>query len=436
MIYALDEVVPISTIVGTAGTTLSGIVTCTTSKSHGLIVGNKIKITGVTGADAANFNTDFIVKEKVGLTTFTVQASTGIGTNTASLTNAEVYKYGIGALGQSQSFELENIGGSFLPLNAGISTTMGSAITVSATSLVTANYLGFDAGDFLQIDNEIVRVTAKSPANNTTLTVLRGVLGTRATTHESGSIVRKIKVIPSQTHRYSSIRASGHTFEYVGYGPGNYSTALPTKQVRSLTDEEESLAISREEKGGIVFFSGMNDRGDYFTGERVTPRENFLGEIGSDATGVFDDVYIRNTLRVGGGPNRNLPSDFRGPVNFGNKITSTATDGIEAIKLLLKGTATQNPSFLVGDETSPSFIVKEDTQRVGIQTADPAYELDVNGTIRANAYNNFELTDLPTTLEPTFQRNRILMVKSDETGYELIDSHELPAFELRSYGVK
>ena len=55
MIYALDEVVPISTIVGTAGTTLSGIVTCTTSKSHGLIVGNKIKITGVTGADAANF---------------------------------------------------------------------------------------------------------------------------------------------------------------------------------------------------------------------------------------------------------------------------------------------------------------------------------------------------------------------------------------------
>ena len=435
MIYALDEAVPISTIVGTANTTLSGIVTCTTSKSHGLIVGNKIKITGVTGADAANFNTDFIVKEKVGLTTFTVQASTGIGTNTASLTNAEVYKYGIGALGQSQSFELENIGGSFLPLNAGISTTMGSDITVSATSLVTANYLGFDAGDFLQIDNEIVRVTAKSPANNTTLTVLRGVLGTRATTHESGSIIRKIKVIPSQTHRYSCIRASGHTFEYVGYGPGNYSTALPTKQVRSLTDEEESLAISREEKGGIVFFSGMNDRGDYFTGERVTPRENFLGEIGSDATGVFDDVYIRNTLRVGGGPNRNLPSDFRGPVNFGNKITSTAADGIEAIKLLLKGTATQNPSFLVGDETSPSFVVKEDTQRVGIQTADPAYELDVNGTIRANAYNNFELTDLPTTLEPTFQRNRILMVKSDETGYELIDSHELPAFELRSYGV-
>ena len=433
MIYALDEVVPISTIVGTAGTTLAGIVTATTSKAHGLIAGNKIKISGVTGGDAANFNTDFIVKEKVGLTTFTFKASTGIGTD--QLTTAEVYKYGLGALGQSQSFELENIAGSFLPLNAGISTSMSAAINVSATSLVITNYLGFDKGDFLQIDNEIVRVTARSIANSTTLTVIRGVLGTRATTHDDGSIVRKIKVIPSQTHRYSSIRASGHTFEYVGYGPGNYSTALPTKQVRSLTDDEESLALSREEKGGIVFFSGMNDRGDYFTGDRVTPRENFLGEIGSDASGVFDDLYVRNTLRVGGGANRNLPSDFRGPVNFGNKITSTAADGIEAIKLLLKGTATQNPSFMVGDETSPSFVVKEDTQRVGIQTADPQYELDVNGTIRANAYNNFELTDLPTTLEPTFLRNRVLMVKSDESGYELVDSHELPAFELRSYGV-
>ena len=441
MIYAGDEAVPISTIVGTAGTTLAGIVNVTTSKAHGLIAGNKIKIAGVTGVDASNFNTDFVVSEKINLTSFTVKASIGIGTDNASLSGAEVYKYNLGAFGQSQSFELENIAGSYAPLNAGISTTMSDVINVSSPTLSITNYLGFDKGDFLQIDNEIVRVTARSNANSTDLTVIRGILGTRATTHENGSIVRKIKVIPTQTHRYSSIRASGHTFEYVGYGPGNYSTALPAKQVRSLTDEEESLALSREEKGGIVFFSGMNDRGDYFTGDRVTPRENFLGEIGSDATGVFDDLYVRNTLRVGGGPNRNLPSDFRGPVNFGNKITSTAGkagdpgSGIEAIKLLLKGTATQNPSFLIGDETSPSFVVKEDTQRVGIQTADPEYELDVNGTIRANAYNNFELTDLPTTLEPTFQRNRILMVKTDETGYELIDSHELPAYELRSYGV-
>ena len=90
---------------------------------------------------------------------------------------------------------------------------------------------------------------------------------------------------------------------------------------------------------------------------------------------------------------------------------------------------------MVGDESSPSFVVKENG-RVGINTADPQVEFDVSGGIRADAYYQFQLADLPKKdFEPTFQRNRILMVKSDETGYELIDSHELPAFELRSYGV-
>ena len=76
MAYVGDEAVPISSIVGTAGTTLAGIVTATTSKAHGLIAGNKIKISGVTGGDAATFNTDFVVNEKLSLTQFTVKAST------------------------------------------------------------------------------------------------------------------------------------------------------------------------------------------------------------------------------------------------------------------------------------------------------------------------------------------------------------------------
>ena len=80
----------------------------------------------------------------------------------------------------------------------------------------------------------------------------------------------------------------------------------------------------------------------------------FLGGDSGDGTVVFDDVYIRNTLRVGGGPNRNLPSEFRGPVNFTNKITSTAKDGIQAIKLLLQGNPTQNPSLQVGPDAEPS----------------------------------------------------------------------------------
>ena len=148
----------------------------------------------------------------------------------------------------------------------------------------------------------------------------------------------------------------------------------------------------------------MNDRGDFFKGDdRLEARENVLGEDLSDLTATFDDVYIRNTLTVGGGANRNLPSEFRGPVNFTNKITSTSEEGIDAIKLLLQGTTTVKPSFQVGEDSSPSLIVKQGTQNVGIKTFNPSYEFDVNGTIRANVYENFKLSDLPdATEEATF----------------------------------
>ena len=147
-------------------------------------------------------------------------------------------------------------------------------------------------------------------------------------------------------------------------------------------------------------------------------------------------MYIRNTLTVGGGANRNLPSEFRGPVNFGNKITSTSEEGIDAIKLLLQGTSTLNPSFQVGEDANPSLIVNQGTQNVGIKTFNPSYEFDVNGTIRANVYENFKLSDLPdATEEVTFKRNRFLKVKDDQTGYELVDGHEIESYRLRSYGV-
>ena len=154
---------------------------------------------------------------------------------------------------------------------------------------------------------------------------------------------------------------------------------------------------------------------------------------------TFDDVFIRNTLRVGGGANQNLPSEFNGPVNFTNKITSTdSTDGIEAIKLLVKGNAINNPFFQVGDDAAPSLIVNKESQNVGINTVNPNtnIELDVNGTIRAQVYENFKLSDLPdATEESTYARNRIIKVKDDGSGYEMIDPHELPAFELRSLNV-
>ncbi len=423
------------------GTTsnLAGIVTVTTTSQHGLSVGNKVKISGVTGFAATIYNSDFVVQQVPSLTTFKIDSPLGITSSTAAFSSAKVYKYGLTSLGQDSSFETEKISGSLLPMGEYWKTLLNGAVSITATgdSINMDTTVGLKMGDFLQINNEIFRV--KQVKSATQIDSFRGVLGSKKEAHADNVVVRRIKVIPSEVRRFSSIRASGHTFEYLGYGPGNYSTSLPQKHSRTITKEEELLAISTEEKGGVVFFSGMNDRGDFFSGERVQPQERFLGEVGNDGTAIFDDVYIRNTLRVGGGPNRNLPSEFRGPVNFTNKITSTAAEGIEAIKLLLKGNPTQNPSFQVGPDNDPALIVNETSQNVGIHTINPHadIELDVNGTIRANVYENFKLTDLPIgiTEEVTYKRNRVLKVKDDGTGYELVDPHDLDIYALRSLNV-
>jgi hypothetical protein len=428
ILYVVDKSLPVSTIAGVSNATTAGIVTITTSRAHGLSVGNKIKVTGVTGTASSIFNSDFFVKEKVSLTAFTILAPIGVGTAAGS---AEVYKYGISSYGEDTSLQSEKISGSLMSMNVGYTTTTSASITISDLTLNFTLTTGLTQGNFIQIDNEIFRITSVN--NSTQVSVLRGVLGTKSSTHDSGSIVRKISVIPSETRRFTSIRASGHTFEYLGYGPGNYSTAFPQRQKRSITDEEERLAISKEEKGGVVFFSGMNDRGDFFTGDRLTAKETFIGETPSDSTATYDDVYIRNTLRVGGGSNRLLPSEFRGPVNFTNKITSTASQGIEAIKLQLKGNSIQDPSFQIGPDSNPSLIVNELNQCVGIKTAIPNFELDVNGRIRANGFENFQLTDLPTTDEGTFAANRVIKVKDDGSGYELVDYDDLLKYKLRSF---
>jgi hypothetical protein len=429
----VDKALSITNIAGIANTNVSGIVTVTTLNSHGLSVGNRIKINGISGTASTIFNDDFIVQKKVSLKSFTIKPSIGI--STTGIGSAEVYKYGISSFGQDSSLKNEKISGSLLNLNAGINTTTSSDITTIETTLSLTNTDGFYKGDFIQIDDEIIRIISVNENNK--LSVLRGVLGTKSSSHDSGSVVRSIKVIPSEVRRSSSIRASGHTFEYLGYGPGNYSTALPQRQKRSITLEEELLSISKEEKGGVVFYSGMNDRGDFFIGERMTARENFLGQVTSDSTASFDEVYIRNTLRVGGGSNRNLPSEFRGPVSFTNKISSTSSDGIEAIKLLLKGNSIQNPFFQIGPDSNPSFVIDELSQNIGVKNPNPLYDLDVNGSIRANVYENFKFSDLPNTKskETTFAANRILKVNDGGSGYELVDFHELNTYMLRSFGV-
>ena len=72
-----------------------------------------------------------------------------------------------------------------------------------------------------------------------------------------------------ELRRPSTIRSGNHTFEYVGFGPGNYSTGFPIRQNKVLSAEEQKYSQSLKEAGGIAFYSGLNSNGDLYIGNTV-----------------------------------------------------------------------------------------------------------------------------------------------------------------------
>jgi hypothetical protein len=192
----------------------------------------------------------------------------------------------------------------------------------------------FPLGSYIQIDEEIMRVSTGTltGTGNNELSVIRGSLATRQVAHDNGSLIKKIKPIPIELRRPSILRASGHTFEYLGYGPGNYSTGLPQVQTITLTEREEFLVQSQERSAGVVVYTGMNNRGDSFvgnrktssaTGEEVTfdnPVPTVTGEDPSRLSVVFDEVIVKERLVVEGGNSRTVLSQFDGPVTFNKEV--------------------------------------------------------------------------------------------------------------------
>lgn len=77
------------------------------------------------------------------------------------------------------------------------------------------------------------------------------------------------KAVPVSFYRPSIIRASSHTWEYVGFGPGNYSTGLPQFQDITLTQQELVNSQTAEYGGGFVASSGTNSVGDFYIGNQV-----------------------------------------------------------------------------------------------------------------------------------------------------------------------
>jgi len=343
---------------------VSGIATVTFGTAHGFSAQDKIK---VSGANSSLYNGSFLVTKVNSLTSLNLDIgiSTSIPTTTGTIIlHPEGYTSKNGNnTGREEQRLVEQYGGVSSTISAGITTT---ATSISISSIDST---GIKIGDYVQIDDEIMRI--RETVDGNPVSVFRGLLGTRSTSHLSGSVIRKIHPYPIEFRRHSILRASGHTFEYVGFGPGNYSNAFPDRQDRQISEQEELLSQSFKSDGGINVYTGMNNDGDFYIGnKRVSsatgqedvfdaPVPSVRGEEIFVETGTAAAINITNTenvnvtrsIKVEGGKGGNNVSEFNGPVVFNDKITSNSDRGIEGNSLYLQGNATISRKYTVGIST-------------------------------------------------------------------------------------
>ena len=122
-----------------------------------------------------------------------------------------------------------------------------------------------------------------------------------------------------ELRRPSIARAGNHTFEYLGFGPGNYSTGLPARQEVVLTPDQDFYAQAKKQDAGIVFYTGINSQGDLYIGNRrinaITGEETFIDKATLADDGDENDV-------IGG-----LVTTFDTPVTFNENFTVVGGDG-------------------------------------------------------------------------------------------------------------
>ena len=369
------------TIVGPAFDTSSfvynknvGLATVTTDFANNFRVNNSVT---VSGASQSFFNGSFICVDKIGLTTVVLD----VGINTVSpSTSGTIQLHSNGLQNNAGDIVVGNgkLHGREQPIYAGITTTLSAAISNKTTDTINVNNMtefGFLIGDYVQVNDEIMRIktTVSRVGGTTQLKVFRAVYGTIAAIHPVGSVIQRIRAYPIEFRRNSIIRASGHTFEYVGFGPGNYSTAFPDKQTKELSTEQQIISQAQKMSGGVVNYTGMNDRGDFYIGNKriasITGREQLFNTpvqtvTGEDpfASGASDDVNnfnysessvikIDRNLVVNGGDKTNILSEFNGPVQFTQKVVSTSPEGLEASSLFIQGNAQVSRKITVGIAT-------------------------------------------------------------------------------------
>ena len=375
-----------------------GVVTVTTAGAHGLNVNNPFKIVGVA---QTIFNTENIVRERVSTTKFNFKFNEDYDAATYT-SGGSVLPVNYAARGGVTEAGSERLAQRHVPFRTGIQTAMsGSSLNATSTTLTLGDSSGFQKGDYVQIDGEIIRISSDFASN--AATVLRGQLGSRSAAHDASSLVKKLRILATEKRRHSILRASGHTFEYLGYGPGNYSSGLPQKQDRILSREEQFLSQSQTPNGGAVVYTGMNDAGDFYIGNKVINAQDGTEATfnipvptvtGADQDGsgtgtrldaIFDSVTVREGITVDG--NNNSTTRFNGPVVTNEKLTNTSSDGIETVQISINGGLTENRTITY----SPSKPTTSGTTGDIVFNSNPSFGQYIGWVYTQEAWKRFGL---------------------------------------------
>ena len=405
--YAI-EIGPVISV-ASATNPSTGITRFNCSTAHGLVLGNKFQVND----NSNNKLGEFTVSSRVDVDTFEAKTTSVLSNPTYIL------KHGYASNNGSSDSSDENLGARSLTfydneyayVDSSTAVNVGdSTVKVDLPGSLTNIEDRLSYGSYIEIDDEIMRVALPTVSSDR-ITVIRGALGTRVSPHDTGSLIRRIKPLPIEFRRQSILRASGHTFEYVGYGPGNYSTGLPQLQDRTLTDNEEYLAQSQEKSAGAVVYTGMNSKGDFYigntkksalTGEETNfdvPVPTITGEIPSSLSVVFDEVTIKERLVVEGGDTNQSLSQFDGPTTFNNTVK-------------IKDLIIKNNLNIANEENSVSTTTGALVINGGVGIG---LDLYVGGTLNVSAIGNLDSLNLADGKKALFGDDGDLEIFHDAT---------------------
>ena len=181
--------------------------------------------------------------------------------------------------------------------------------------------LVYQDNDRSSVTKEAVQTLVAESGFTPTLASLTG----KATSGQENRLIPFSGSLPEvavELRRTSQIRAGNQTFEYTGFGSGNYSTGFPSKQERVLNDKEVLYSQSQRRRAGVVFYSGLNAYGDLYVGNQkinaITGEVEILDKpilkVAGSTAAVNDEfvpyvagtknVNIEGTLVTGGGANQ------------------------------------------------------------------------------------------------------------------------------------